>query len=131
MNNSVYIASDLNTKIRILEEEKACLITSVRLVNEDKRQLIMEANRLRNDYERILSPDVINQVVHSGNTQNKTPIQDEQPNKIIELVELDKSSQESNDMNNNSHSTTGLNTKDGNASPVINRGDRVWSTRHI
>ena len=42
MNNSVYIASDLNTKIRILEEEKACLITSVRLVNEDKRQLIMK-----------------------------------------------------------------------------------------
>jgi uncharacterized protein (DUF3084 family) len=78
MNNSVYIASDLNTKIRILEEEKACLITSVRLVNEDKRQLIVEANRLRNDYERIPSPDVTNQVVmHSENTQNKKPIQDD------------------------------------------------------
>ena len=32
-----------------------------------------------------------------------------------ELVELDKTSQESNDMNNNSHSTTGLNTKDGSS----------------
>ena len=35
-----------------------------------------------------------------------------------ELVELDKSLQESNDMSNKSHSTTGLNTKDGNTSPV-------------
>ena len=42
MNNLVYITSDLNTKIKILEEEKASLVTSVRLVNEDKRQLIME-----------------------------------------------------------------------------------------
>ena len=84
----------------------------MRLVNEDEPQLIMEANRLRNDYER-------NQAVHSENRQNKNPIQDEQPNKIIELVELDKSSQESNDINNNSHSTTGLNTKDGNTSSVI------------
>lgn len=42
MNNLVYITSDLNTQIKILEEEKASLVTSVRLVNEDKRQLIME-----------------------------------------------------------------------------------------
>ena len=40
-------------------------------------------------------------------------------NKSSELVELDKSSQEPNDMNNNCHSTTGLNVKDGNTSPVI------------
>ncbi len=35
MTNLVYITSDLNTKIKIIEEEKASLVTSVRLVNED------------------------------------------------------------------------------------------------
>ena len=44
MNNLAYIVSDLNTKIKILEEEKASLVTSVRLLNEDYRQIILKNN---------------------------------------------------------------------------------------
>ena len=44
MNNLAYIVSDLNTKIKILEEEKASLVTSVRMLNEDYRQVILENN---------------------------------------------------------------------------------------
>jgi hypothetical protein len=92
MNNLVYITSDLNTKNKILEEEKASLVTSVRLVNEDKRQLIMEAKRLGNIYEPEPSSEVSNQATHCESTQNENPMQNEQHNKIIELVELIKHS---------------------------------------
>ena len=78
MNNLVYIASDLNTQIKILEEEKASLVTSVRLVNEDKRQLIMEAKRLGNVYEREPSSEVSNQTTHCESTQNENSMQNEQ-----------------------------------------------------
>ena len=109
MNNLVYITSDLNTKIKILEEEKASLVTSVRLVNEDKRQLIMEAKRLGKVYEPEPSSEVSNQTTHCESIQNENPMQNEQHNKIIELVELDKTFQEPN----------GPNTRNENMNHVV------------
>ena len=38
MNNLAYILSDLNTKIKILEDEKASLVTAISLLNDDYRQ---------------------------------------------------------------------------------------------
>jgi uncharacterized membrane protein YfhO len=107
--DTLYITSDLNTKIKILEEEKASLVTSVRLVNEDKRQLIMEAKRLGNVYEPEPSSEVSNQTTHCVSTQSENPMQNEQHNKIIELVELDKTFQEPN----------GPNTRNENMNHVV------------
>ena len=38
MNNLAYILSDLNTKIKIIEDEKASLVTAISLLNDDYRQ---------------------------------------------------------------------------------------------
>lgn len=38
MNNLAYILSDLNTKIKILEDEKASLVTAISLLNDEYRQ---------------------------------------------------------------------------------------------
>ena len=70
MTNLINITSDLNTKIKILEEEKASLVTSVRLINVDNRQLIMEAKRLGSVYDLKPSPEVSNQATHCKRTQN-------------------------------------------------------------
>jgi hypothetical protein len=69
----------------------------------------MEAKRLGNVYEPKPSSAVSNQATHSESTQNENPIQNEQHNKIIELVELDKTFQEPN----------GPNTRNENMNPVV------------
>ena len=50
MDNLAYIVSDLNTKVKVLEEEKACLVTAVRLINEDQNNQISELNLYTKDH---------------------------------------------------------------------------------
>ena len=44
MNNFAYTVSDLNTKIKILKEEKASLITAISLLHNDNRQSSSKSN---------------------------------------------------------------------------------------
>jgi hypothetical protein len=69
----------------------------------------MEAKRLGNVYEPEPSSEVSNQTTHCESTQNENPMQNEQHNKIIELVELDKTFQEPN----------GPNTRNENMNHVV------------
>ena len=50
MNNLAYIVFDLNTKIKVLEEEKASLVTAVRLINGDQNNQILELNLYAKDH---------------------------------------------------------------------------------
>jgi hypothetical protein len=75
----------------------------------------MEVKRLGNVYEPEPFSEVSNQATHCESTQNENPIQNEQHNKIIELVELDKTFQEPN----------GLNTRNENMNPVLGVADRT------
>jgi hypothetical protein len=62
-----------------------------------------------------LFSEVSNQATHCESTQNENPIQNEQHNKIIELVELDKTFQEPN----------GPNTRNENINPIVVVADRT------
>ena len=46
ISNLAFIVSDLNTKIKLLEEEKLSLITSVRILNEEYRHIIQGNSNL-------------------------------------------------------------------------------------
>ena len=71
MTNLVYITSDLNTKIKIIEEEKASLVTSVRLVNEDNPAINHGSQVLRKCYDLKPSPVVSNQATNCKSTENE------------------------------------------------------------
>ena len=44
MNNFAHTVSDLNTKIKILKDEKASLITAINLLHDDYRQSSSKSN---------------------------------------------------------------------------------------
>ena len=72
MNNLAYIVSDLNTKIKVLEEEKASLITAVRLINEDQSNQFSELNQHTKDHNNKPPITTAKDPVNDETTKEKT-----------------------------------------------------------
>ena len=113
MNNLAYIVSDLNTKIKVLEEEKASLITAVRLINEDQNNQFSQLNQHTKDHNNKPPITTAKDPVNDETTKEKT--NPNQHNTTNGLIVLDESSVEPNSIDNN-HNLSGMNIKDGNTS---------------
>ena len=113
MNNVAYIVSDLNTKIKVLEEEKASLITAVRLINEDQSNQFSELNQHTKDHNNKPPITTAKDPVNDETTKEKT--NPNEHNTTNGLIVLDESSVEPNSIDNN-HNLSGVNIKDGNTS---------------
>ena len=113
MNNLAYIVSDLNTKKKVLEEEKASLVTAVRPINEDQNNQISELNLYTKDHNN--KPPITTAKDPVNNETTKENTNPNEHNTANGLNVLDESSVEPNNIYNN-HNLSGVNTKDGNTS---------------
>ena len=112
MNSLAYIVSDSNTKIKVLEDEKASLITAVRLINEDQNNQISELNQYSKDHNKLPIKTTKDPVNNEKTKENTNP---NEHNTTNGLILLDESSVEHNDIDNNNN-LSAMNTKDGNTS---------------
>lgn len=75
MSNLAYIVSDLNTKIKVLEDEKAIsLVTTVRLINDEQYCKTLEKTQPENDHKSVPPPITAKEAVHNETTKNTNPI---------------------------------------------------------